>query len=729
LASDPVAPRDGQAARLLALHELTLEISAGKSVPDLLTRIVAAATRLCNASSGTLYLWDNGAGVLRARVNRDVPDGAVIPSMRPGEGLAGAVWQRNAPVIVNDYAHWDGAMASGIARGLRAGVGVPLPGSQASLGVLLVRRYETGAPYPPFTDEESTLLTLLAGQTMHLIERARMEEELRAAYQFRDEVIANASQGVVVYDRDLRYRVWNPFMERITGMPAADVLGTAALTTFPHLIENGIDVQLRLVLQGETVCVPDQPYQVRQTGRSDWTSAVYSPHRDVDGKVIGVIGVISDVTTRRQIEEDRRRSEQRYRNLFEQSNDAVIIHDLTGRILEVNDRTCELLGLPRQRLCCVTVHEIWSAGTPQAINQHFAYVAQHGSRRLESRVKGPNGTIVDVDVSSRLLNGDPPLVQALLRDITARKQAERLLRESADRFESLVQNASDIIAVLDADGTLRYLSRSTERVLGTPPGDFTGQNLARLVHPQDAALVARYFATAGVTPGVSAAMEMRLRHAGGSWRCFEAIASNLLDDANVNGIVVNARDITERKELEEQLRQQASHDALTGLPNRTLFADRLQQTLNGARRRDSMVAVLFLDLDGFKLVNDGYGHGAGDDLLILVGQRIQSCLRVTDTVARFGGDEFAVLLPDVASPRQAVRLAGRITRQLHIPFPVAGQELCVTASIGITYAPAAGRQSSPEELMRQADVAMYRAKAAGKARAILYDTVQELPHC
>jgi diguanylate cyclase (GGDEF)-like protein len=214
-----------------------------------------------------------------------------------------------------------------------------------------------------------------------------------------------------------------------------------------------------------------------------------------------------------------------------------------------------------------------------------------------------------------------------------------------------------------------------------------------------------------------------MQHADGSWRVMEAAINNLLDNPSVGGIVVNYRDVTERKVFKKQLEHQALHDDLTGLPNRILLTNRLEYALSRADRSEGKVAVLFLDLDNFKVINDSLGHKAGDELLATVAERLQGCLRSGDTVARLGGDEFIVLLEEIARESDATRLAERFAEQLRAPFKLGDQDAYVTASIGIAYGTSS--DDHPDELLRKADVAMYRAKGAGKAHYKVFDAYMD----
>jgi diguanylate cyclase (GGDEF)-like protein/PAS domain S-box-containing protein len=291
------------------------------------------------------------------------------------------------------------------------------------------------------------------------------------------------------------------------------------------------------------------------------------------------------------------------------------------------------------------------------------------------------------------------------------------VRRSEERFRSLVRNASDTVLIVAEDGTVAYESPAVERMLGFAPFERVGIPLLQLLHPDDLFAGQHWLAEVRREPGAEGRVELRARHADGSWRVIEAVAKNLLHDPAVGGVVVNYRDITERKQLEGQLLHQAFHDQLTGLPNRTLFLDRLEHAWARAGRSIQPLAVIFLDLDDFKGINDALGHAAGDEALQVAATRIAACLGPGDTVARVGGDEFAVLIEDVPEAPNPGRLAQRILDRLSHPFQVAGSEVTIRASAGIA---SARTTDEPDELLRNADIAMYQAKSQGKGRIVRY---------
>jgi diguanylate cyclase (GGDEF)-like protein/PAS domain S-box-containing protein len=299
-----------------------------------------------------------------------------------------------------------------------------------------------------------------------------------------------------------------------------------------------------------------------------------------------------------------------------------------------------------------------------------------------------------------------------------RLSAEQAARESEARFRSLVQNSSDIIAVVDPDSTIRYLTPSVERLLGHRPEALLGRRLADLLHGEDQARAAGVLADTLAHPAAPAPVEWRLRRREGEWFFVEVTVTNLVEDPNIGGLVLNIRDIQERKALESQLTHQAFHDPLTKLANRALLADRVAHAQARSQRDGRPCAVLLLDLDDFKAINDTLGHVAGDEVLIEVARRLHACIRAGDTAARLGGDEFALLLEDTPDAARAMEVAERIAVALKDPVMLGGTEAFLSASTGI----AIGVPSDPEgELLRNADVALYHAKEKGKGRCEVFE--------
>jgi diguanylate cyclase (GGDEF)-like protein/PAS domain S-box-containing protein len=284
-------------------------------------------------------------------------------------------------------------------------------------------------------------------------------------------------------------------------------------------------------------------------------------------------------------------------------------------------------------------------------------------------------------------------------------------RRQTAHFRSLVTASTDLVLVFGPSGCV-YASKSVTNAIGIEEKDLRGAGFFGYVHKDDRSLVKEV-----TTHGGTGELVFRLTNRFGEWRHLEAQVTDLRSDRHVRGIVLNSRDISERLRLEEELTHQAFHDVLTGLPNRALFGDRLEQALARARRPGAAVAVMLLDLDGFKQVNDSLGHKAGDELLQTVAKRFDGVIRPSDTLARLGGDEFAILLEGVGEA-EALRLADRLADELSESISIADHELAISASIGIVVSTDASARA--EELIRDADVAMYAAKESGRGRCEVY---------
>src|SRR5271156_140248 len=312
----------------------------------------------------------------------------------------------------------------------------------------------------------------------------------------------------------------------------------------------------------------------------------------------------------------------------------------------------------------------------------------------------------------------------------------RQLEERDQLFQLISENAADMIALVDGDGRRLYNSPAYLKVLGYSPEDLKATSSIEQIHPDDRERVLQAAEKARLS-GQGERMEYRLRHKDGSWRVLESTASAIRGPkGETEGLVIVNRDITERKRAEEMLAHNAFHDGLTNLANRTLLLDRLGRALTTSRRHaDFKIAVLFIDIDGFKVFNDSLGPEAGDALLIQIAQRLTTCLRRVDTVsrpgqgddyavgdstlARPGGDEFAVLAEELRDSSDAIRVAERIQQKLSIPFDVDGHEIVITASIGIAFN--SKTSADAQDVLRDAEIAMYRAKHTGKARCEVFD--------
>jgi diguanylate cyclase (GGDEF)-like protein/PAS domain S-box-containing protein len=443
--------------------------------------------------------------------------------------------------------------------------------------------------------------------------------------------------------------------------------------------------------------------------------------RDGEGRPLFWQGILYEITERRRVEEALKESEQRFRSSFDDAAIGMALVAPDGRFLQTNRSLCEILGYPEEELLGKTFQDLTH---PEDLDTDLDQVrrmlaAEIRTYQMEKRYLHREGHVVWVLLSVSLVRdeeGEPLYFVSQVQDVSERKRAGEKLREAEEKYRTLVEQIPAVTYIDWADGsdTPLYTSPQIEGMLGYTSEEWRADRLwPKRLHPEDRDRVLAADERFEKEGEERFGAEYRLLAKDGSvvWVREEAVLVEGLGGRSRfwQGVIT---DITERKVLEERLEYRVVHDPLTHLPNRQLFLDRLAQALRRTRRRRGRsVAVLFMDLDNFKDVNDSLGHEAGDLLLVVVAERLRRCLRSEDTLARFGGDEFVVLLEDVDGPEEAVWAAERLTDQLRYPFVLEGRELYARASIGIALGE--DRTKDPADLLRDADTAMYRAKDEG----------------
>jgi diguanylate cyclase (GGDEF)-like protein/PAS domain S-box-containing protein len=423
----------------------------------------------------------------------------------------------------------------------------------------------------------------------------------------------------------------------------------------------------------------------------------------------------------------RRRSERRFRALVENSSDIVLVVNGERQITFASPAAHRLLGLSEKSLLgshpARWVHpDDW----PVLARILEGDAPRHEeSDSVEVRIRHVDGSHRWFEIRTRDLEHDPEIQGLVItaREVSDRKATELRLAASEARFRALVQSSSDVVAVVGENGCFTYVSPAVLEMLGYAPEELEGTPAIALVAPEDVEhfqanypeLSQRRWPLGDLT---TRRVETQLRHRSGELRTVDVTVTDMRGEPAVEGIVLNARDITVRKALEADLRFQALHDTLTGLANRTMFTQQTAATLRGDRDLTS-VGALFIDLDDFKTVNDSLGHAVGDQLLQEVSSRLITSLSEEDLAARLGGDEFAVLVVDAEDQAGVVALAERVLDLIAQPYRIQGRDIRVTASIGIAFADEDGVDA--EVLLRSADVAMYLAKDRGKSRYAVFE--------
>ncbi|HEY6937309.1 MAG TPA: EAL domain-containing protein [Terriglobales bacterium] len=392
-----------------------------------------------------------------------------------------------------------------------------------------------------------------------------------------------------------------------------------------------------------------------------------------------------------------------------------------------------------------TAVERFAAGSPDPARQEHSYGEALGQlSSAQQRLAQETNIVVPLAQGSTALAAllglgvlgfavQPFRAARAAQDVEAQRQARQAVEE---RFAHLSAGSSELVALLSREGIIEYAGGGVEQVLGRDANQCIGQSFVSLLHPDEVGLGLQLLNSLVMSPGAVRTEHLRLAHPRAGWRTLEVALRNELETAGLHGMVLNARDVTEQIQAQERFRREAFYDPLTGLPNRALFMEQLQQAVQRARRDPSyQFAVLFLDLDRFKLVNDSFGYSAGDELLKAFAARLQLCLGLsagvikqeanaaaalsTHALARWGGDEFCILVDGLPQPSGAIRLAEHILLRLHDSFVLGLADVFASASIGV--ATCASQYQSAEAMIRDADLAMYRAKTAGRARFQLYD--------
>ncbi|MEZ5170311.1 MAG: EAL domain-containing protein [Acidimicrobiia bacterium] len=422
----------------------------------------------------------------------------------------------------------------------------------------------------------------------------------------------------------------------------------------------------------------------------------------------------------REASESRlRRERDRLRTVTDHSPVAILELDTDGRVQYANPRADDLAGrslLDTDRSLLFWVHRDDRRPLLKRIGQAMEH---SGDFDLTIRFRAADGPLRWLRLHGRALAGSgdqPDNLFIAATDVTTEVEAW----EVSDRFNALLETTSDVVAVFQPDGALFHLNPVAAEFLGVPAeGDPSGHRIEEFLDERSRALLRDQAMVGARRDGTWRGEATFVDTHGRRHAMSLVVVAHVGREPGGDHYSAIARDITELKAAEQALVEQATHDGLTGLPNRVLLLDRLRHALEGARRRDSGLAVLYIDLDRFKVVNDSQGHVAGDRLLVKAAQRLRETVRAGDTVARIGGDEFVVLCEDIGDPSQVPATARRIVEAFLRPFEVSGEDAFVTASVGV--ATNLSAHDTAESLLRDADVAMYRAKDAGRSRLEVFD--------
>ncbi|HKB81087.1 MAG TPA: EAL domain-containing protein, partial [Thermoanaerobaculia bacterium] len=518
------------------------------------------------------------------------------------------------------------------------------------------------------------------------------------------QILTTMKSAVIVADLEGTVRVANQAALALLGYEERDLVGQSIGT----IIDPEESMSTGRLLQSMGMLELQMAWQTAAGGRVD-VRVSSSFIRESDGTPVGVVYVAIDVTERRKAEQALRESEHRYRTLFEGNPLPMWVYDFeTLQFIAVNDAAVQVYGFSRDEFLQMSIAEIRPPEELPRMRETLAQLHDRDRNRI-FRHRRKDGTIFDAEITSfEFVSGGRRTRLVIAIDVTERRRAEERLRESEERYRLLFERNLAGVFRTTLDGRILELNDALARIFGYDRETLLGA-------PAEAV----YFTTEERTRIMGrlreqkalSNIEVRMRRRDGTpvWVLENMTLLPSLEGGIIEGTII---DITERKSAQERVEYQAYHDVLTGLPNRLLFRDRIGVALAHARRSRRAVAVMFLDLDQFKLVNDTLGHTVGDGLLQAAADRLVSCVRAEDTVARMGGDEFTVLLSDIADARAAAVVAQKVLESMSEPIDVDGHELFITTSIGIAVFPDDGIDA--ETLLKDADRAMYRAKEVGR---------------
>ncbi|HXH38835.1 MAG TPA: PAS domain S-box protein, partial [Thermoanaerobaculia bacterium] len=562
-----------------------------------------------------------------------------------------------------------------------------------------------------WSDEATSLLRISGEIFVNAIQRHRAEAALRASEQRHRLLFERNLAGVYRTTIDGRILDCNDAMASILGFSSREELMERSATELYQ--DPSHRDEYIAVLRRERMLTSHEISLRRKDGALCW---LVESVNLLDGDPEVLEGTVIDITDRKLTENALRASEERYRLLVERMREGLAQAGNDGVLHFVNDRFCEMVGYEREEL--IGMQGDLLLAYPEDITlmrEKVRLRLRHVADQYEVRVRRKDGTIIWLEI------GGAPVIDAagnvvgsigVHNEVTERRMAEEALRESEARYRLMAENSTDMISRTSNRGILLYASDASRRLLGYEPAELVGRSFFDFVFDADREEV-RHLASL-INESGPTTFAYRVEKKDGSLVWFETTSRSVRDlvTGKLREIVGVSRDVTERKKVEEQIEYQAYHDALTGLPNRRLFRDRLTVALAHARRMKHPLAVMFLDLDRFKVVNDTLGHSTGDELLKAVGMRLQTSLREEDSIARMGGDEFTILLADLKNPDDAAKIAQKVLDTVALPLLIDGTELFVTTSIGIALFPSDG--DTAEALLANSDHAMYRAKDAGR---------------
>ena len=549
-------------------------------------------------------------------------------------------------------------------------------------------------------------------------DRRRTDQALRESGEKYRDIFDSMLEGYFEVDLAGNFTFFNQAVSAFFGYPHDELRGlNYRKFTSPEEAQRLFQVFNEVYKTGNPHEIRDYEI-VKKDGSIGIAAFSVSLLRNSSGEPIGFRSVTRDVTKKKETEKALRRSEEKYRSILEDVAEGYSELDLRGNLTFFNGSLLEIYGYTRDELMHMNYRQYMDEENAKKVYQAYnkVYTTGKPDREIKHEIIRKDGTRRYLENSvSRILDADgqPLGFRGVVRDITERRRAEEALRQSEEKYRTIIENMQDGYFEIDLTGSYTFANDALCKRQGYSKEELIGMDNRQFQDETNAKKTYQAFNEIYRTGEPVKALDMEVIRKDGT-KGISEVSVSLIKDAQGNPIGFRgvSRDVTERKREEEEVAYMATHDSLTGLPNRTLFSDRLTMALTQARRTQKNIAVMLLDLDYFKDVNDTLGHSMGDHLLRAVGNRLSGLLRKGDTIARIGGDEFLLLLPELLQIEYATTLAQKILHAFREPFAFNDHQLHITTSIGIAIFPDDG--DNADTLMKNADIAMYRTKNKGR---------------
>ncbi|MDQ0255676.1 diguanylate cyclase (GGDEF)-like protein/PAS domain S-box-containing protein [Evansella vedderi] len=562
----------------------------------------------------------------------------------------------------------------------------------------------------PIFDSNNNIRHILS-VTRDITKRKLMEYELEKNKQIYESLFQQNTDAVYSIDLEGILQTVNRAWESLTGYSIDEILYTSFSNFIaPEYLEKAF-IHYEKSKKGEP-----QEYEIQLIHKSGYLvdCLVKNIPIFIDGEIIGVYGIAKDITEEKRIYKAIRESEERFSNLLDYSPDANFIH-VDEYIVYANQAANKLLGVSEGELIGKSIFDFYPFKSRGIVVQHLKEFRENGESLglVEEKIININGKEIDVEVSRIQTNYKGKLgIHAVVRNISERKRLEKALKVSEEKYRLITESSRDLIQLIGKNRITVYASPSHAKILGHSAEYYVNNKFEDIVYDESRNEFIQEFQNVLQTHKHSS-MEVRVLHGTGHWFWLHFDLIPILDeDGNLENILLVGEDITDRKKYQEQIHQMAFHDALTGLPNRRLFNESIEQSISLAKRTETKVAILYLDCDNFKPVNDKLGHDAGDEFLQIFAKRLKESVRECDVVSRIGGDEFVILLTNIENKEDVNDVAARIRQNTIKPWEYKEHSFQVTASIGLAIYPNDG--VSAKALLNHADKALYKAKEKGK---------------